>query len=377
MNDKRVLAVILFLAFLGLMAWFFSDVLIYMFVALILTVLGRPCMKLLSKIKIKDWQFPDSLAATLTLVFIVGIFGLVVFFLFPLVASDLQKLLSFSPESLAANIGGWFKEVEIWLKQQDVLRPGDDLSALVVSYLSNLLDGFSFANLFGNAMSMVSAVCVGLLAVLFMSFFSLKDNQIFFKMIRRLIPVSYRSNYDHILNASLQQITRYFTGVFIEMIIMGVLEGLFCYFLKIPNALIIGFLGGLLNVIPYVGPLIGGALGVVISVTSLLASGVTGSLILWTGVKVIAVFVVCNLIDNFILQPYIYGRSVHAHPLEIFIVILIGAHIGGVIGMILAVPAYSLLRIIIKELFGDYYGNGKNNEIVEQEDKFFKEEKKE
>ena len=364
MNDKSVLAILLFLAFLGLMAWFFSDVLIYVFLALVLTILGRPLMRLFAKIKIKNWQFPSALSAVLTMAVIIGVFALLVMTLIPAVISDFRDLLSFDPESLSATIGGWLKEAEIWLKQKGLLQSGDNLSEFVTSYLINLLKDFSFANLFGNAMSVLSAIIIGALAVLFMTFFSLSDNQVFFKLVRKVIPISYRPSYDRILSTSIHQISRYFMGVVMEMIISGILEGLFCYICGVPNALIIGFLGGLLNVIPYVGPLIGGALGAIIAVTNLLVAGIVGPIIWWTILKVALVFVGCNLIDNFVLQPLIYGRSVQAHPLEIFIVILIGAQIGGVLGMILAVPAYTLLRIIIKELFGEYYGSEEPTEEI-------------
>ena len=364
MNDKSVLAILLFLAFLGLMAWFFSDVLIYVFLALVLTILGRPLMRLFAKIKIKNWQFPSALSAVLTMAVIIGVFALLVMTLIPAVISDFRDLLSFDPESLSATIGGWLKEAEIWLKQKGLLQSGDNLSEFVTSYLINLLKDFSFANLFGNAMSVLSAIIIGALAVLFMTFFSLSDNQVFFKLVRKVIPISYRPSYDRILSTSIHQISRYFMGVVMEMIIIGILEGLFCYICGVPNALIIGFLGGLLNVIPYVGPLIGGALGAIIAVTNLLVAGIVGPIIWWTILKVALVFVGCNLIDNFVLQPLIYGRSVQAHPLEIFIVILIGAQIGGVLGMILAVPAYTLLRIIIKELFGEYYGSEEPTEEI-------------
>ena len=362
MNNKPILAIILFLVFLGFMAWFFSDVLIYVFLALVLTVLFRPLTHLFSKIRIGKWHFPDALSAALTLIIMVGAAFLLVLFLVPSLINGFRDLVSFDPESLSASIGGWLKETEIWLKQKGILQRGDSLSVYITSYLVSLLKNFSFANLFGNAVSVVTAIAIGTLAVLFMTFFSLKDNRIFFKLVRKVIPISYRDSYDRILKTSIEQISRYFMGVVMEMIIIGILEGLFCYICGVPNALIIGFLGGLLNVIPYVGPLIGGAIGVIIAVINLLVAGLMGPIIWITALKVVLVFVGCNLIDNFVLQPLIYGHSVKAHPLEIFIVILIGAQIGGVLGMILAVPAYTLLRILIKELFGEYYGTEKPKE---------------
>ena len=85
-------------------------------------------------------------------------------------------------------------------------------------------------------------------------------------------------------------------------------------------------------------------------------------MILITIVKVISVFCVAKLIDDFVLQPYIYGKRTHTHPLEIFIVIMMAGYLGGVFAMIFAVPAYTLLRIVINEFFGAYFANPEESE---------------
>lgn len=365
MNNKRVIAIILFLVLLGFMAWFFSNVLIYMFIALVLTVLGTPLMKLLTKIKIGKWKFPTTLAAVITLLVIVASAFVIVFFAFPLLINEFQTLLAFDPEMVAINFDDWFAHTELWLKDHGILQRSDNLSVILMTYANSVLQDFSITNLFSSAISMMSALFIGTFAVLFMLFFSLKDNQIFFKMIRKVIPTSYRENYDHILEETKSQVTRYFTGVFCEMIIIGCLEGVICHFLGVPHAALIGFFGGLLNIIPYVGPLIAIILGIIISVTSIITSVISSSAIIWVIVKVIGTFICCKLIDDTVLQPIIYGKSVQAHPLEIFIVILMAAHVGGVLGLILAVPAYSFLRIIVKELFGAYYTEN-NPEAIEE-----------
>ena len=118
----------------------------------------------------------------------------------------------------------------------------------------------------------------------------------------------------------------------------------------------IGVIGGLLNIIPYLGPIIGVGLSIIMTITTLLPTSPDGALLTSAVVKVMIVFGIAKLIDDFVLQPVIYGKSVKAHPVEIFVVILIAGQIGGIFGMIFAVPAYTLLRIIVKEFFGHYYG---------------------
>ena len=81
-----------------------------------------------------------------------------------------------------------------------------------------------------------------------------------------------------------------------------------------------------------------------------------------TVIKIVAAFGVAKMIDDFILQPFIYGKQTHSHPLEIFIVILMAGYIGGIFAMIFAVPAYTLLRIIVNEFFGSKFATADERE---------------
>jgi len=71
-------------------------------------------------------------------------------------------------------------------------------------------------------------------------------------------------------------------------------------------------------------------------------------------VKVLSVFVVAQQIDGFVVQPLVLGTSVKAHPLEIFIVVLAAGTIGGVLGMVLAIPSYTILRVIAREFLSEF-----------------------
>ena len=125
--------------------------------------------------------------------------------------------------------------------------------------------------------------------------------------------------------------------------------------LGINAALGIAFLTGIFNIIPYVGPLLGGALGTVLGLilkySSATPVGLDVNFWIFTTI-LIAIFCVTQLVDNFLYQPLIYSTSIKAKPLEIFIVLLIVGHIGGPMSMIIAIPVYTVFRVIAFRFFG-------------------------
>ena len=354
-NYGTVVAILLFLVFLCFIGWYFSDIMIYMFLALVLSVLGSPIVKLLSLITIKKKKIPQSLSAAIALVLIVGLFAFFFYLLIPLLISEFKSLASIDPEVIADTISVGLVKTEYYLKNIGFLLPADNLGDIISDKIRTLISQLNVGNIFGGTVHLAIALFVGAFSVIFMTFFSLKDNEIFFKMIKKMIPIAYRDSFDHILSATKKQLVRYFSGVLLEMTIMGSIEAIICYILGVPNPLLIGLIGGLLNIIPYVGPLIGLLIGVIISITGMIPINPAQTVLVMTGVKVLCAFGFAKLLDDFLLQPLIYGKSVQAHPLEIFIVILAAAQIGGILGMVLAVPAYSLIRIVVKEFFGQYY----------------------
>ena len=123
--------------------------------------------------------------------------------------------------------------------------------------------------------------------------------------------------------------------------------------LGVPNALLIGFFAGMMNVIPYIGPIIAAGIGMIITLSSNMDLSFYNEMIpLLT--KVGVVFLLTRLIDDIILQPNIFSKSVKAHPLEIFIVVLVGAKVGGVLGMVLAIPFYTAFRVIGKVFLSEF-----------------------
>lgn len=165
------------------------------------------------------------------------------------------------------------------------------------------------------------------------------------------------NEYEQKVRESVAQITtmlsRYFGGITLQVFIITVFVSVALSLLGVKNALLIGFFAALINVIPYLGPVIGASFAIFITISSNLDLDFYTEMLPLI-LKVAGVFATMQLTDNFILQPYIFSNSVLAHPLEIFLVIMVGAKIGGVVGMILAIPGYTVIRVIASVFLSEF-----------------------
>lgn len=356
-NSKSIIAVLIGLGIIIFLCWFFSDIVLYIFIAFILSLLGSPLVKLLSGIRIGKWEFPTSLAAAITLAVIIACIGLLFYLLIPALVNEIKYLASIDLSSVGDSIQKWLNQFDKPLRKYGVLGRRQHVTDLLNAEWTAFVQRISMTSVVSGTASIVMSIFVALFSILFMTYFSLKDHNIFFKMLRSWLPNKVQNNFDNILSATGKQISSYFRGVALEMLIVGFLEFLICFILGVPNALIIGAIGGLLNIIPYVGTLIAVIISVIIGFTSLLPINPEMSLVWANIIKILAAFGIAKMVDDFILQPFIYGRQTNSHPLEIFIVILMAGYIGGVFAMIFAVPAYTLLRIIVNEFFGAQFAS--------------------
>ncbi|MBO4655631.1 MAG: AI-2E family transporter [Bacteroidales bacterium] len=360
-DTTKIIAIILFLTILAAVCWYFSNIIIYLFIALLLSLAGRPIVKLLCKIRIGKLTFPRPLAAIIAMAAMIGIFWGILAVLTPLISQEIKNLTSIDPQVLADGYDRFLSKFESFASRHGLDVTATEISEGIVLQLQGFVRKLDIGFIFSDLVGIIAGVFVAVFAILFLTYFSLSDDGIILKTAKKLFPVKLRNNFDNIVSSTRTQIVHYFGGVFIEMCIVGLINGVACYFLGVPDAVLIGVLSGMLNIIPYLGPLISVCLNVIISCTSMIPMSPAGIDVLYNILKVVATFISAQLIDNFILQPFIYGKSVHAHPLEIFIVIMAAAQIGGVVGMIFAVPVYSLLRIVLKEFFGKYFLDDEEN----------------
>ena len=249
----------------------------------------------------------------------------------------------------------------------------------MLTKLKELVDFGTVGGFVGSMASLVASVFVALFSVMFISFFFLKDDTLFERIICALVPDRHEDQVGKTLNDIKQLLSRYFVGLIIEMLGVALVDFLGLWLiarLTFSYAIGIAFIAGLLNVIPYVGPIIGEAIGVVFGIILKLGTGAGLDVNIWIfALIILAIMLAAQLIDNFIYQPLIYPTSIKAHPLEIFIVFLMAGHIGGAVGMLVAIPAYTVVRVIairflyrykaIKRLIPDL---SEENKIIENID---------
>lgn len=345
----------------GVLCWYFSSVLIYILLAVVVSLIGQPVMNLLRKIKIKGHKAPDWLLAMMTLATLIILFFAVITLIVPIVSGIVKGISMSSIETAARHIAGPLADFNMHLRSA-FPKLGDDfrLEVTVIQELQKLLDPSMFSSVIGSAASFITDFGIGLFSVSFISFFFIKDDGQFTAIVKALVPDRHEKEAEKAISDISYLLSRYFTGVMIEVIgvaLLNFLGLLLIARLGFNAAIGIAFLTGILNIMPYVGPLLGGVmgtvLGLVIKYSSAVPVGLDVSFLAFTLI-LIAIFCFTQLMDNIVYQPLIYSTSIKAKPLEIFIVLLIAGHLAGPLGMIVAIPCYTVIRVVAFRFFRQY-----------------------
>jgi predicted PurR-regulated permease PerM len=337
-------------------AWFFRSIVVYILVAGVLSIMGRPLVDLICRIKIKRWKFPRTLAALITLFIIWGFIVLFFVVFVPLVSRQINDFSTIESEKIVQLIQGPLDRAENVIKSlnrdlTDELSLRDYFNKKVSEVLSiNMIQNFM-----GSILGTLGNIIIAFFSISFITFFFLKDQQLFFESILMWVPDKYTDNFTRALYSIKNLLTRYFIGVMIQCtcIMILVTTGMTIIGIDFQQALVMGLILGVINVIPYVGPWIGLFIALIMGVASHINqdfSTVVIPLIFY----MILVEAIVHLIDNIVFQPLIFSNSVRAHPLEIFIVILAAGFAAGVPGMILGIPAYTVLRVFAREFFYNF-----------------------
>ena len=333
-----------------LFCWYFRSTLIYVVLSFVVSLVCRPLVRGMRRISIKGKSAPDWLLAVVSIFIVLGGLILVVTQIIPVVVNIIRDASLFSDMHLD-NINGWIVSLI------PGLTPDFDAVGPILNYLKGLTADFSITGVLGSVVSVVADVGVGLFAVVFISFFFVKDEGLFARIVTALTPDRIEASVADAIADIEHLLSRYFVGLIIEMAAVALVDFLGLWAVArigFGYALGIGFIAGLLNIIPYVGPLIGEVLGVLLCVVLKYGAGVGLDVNIWMfALIVLAVMLTAQLIDNFVLQPLIYSSSIQSTPLEIFIVMLMAGHMGGAVGMLAAIPAYTVVRVIAGRFFYD------------------------
>ncbi len=412
-KTKYLFALIPLAVALGLI-YFFSDIVAYIVLAWVLSMLGAPLMRFFRKSKFLG----KTGAAVLTLITFLVIFFIIFWIFIPPLINQAGKLAGSDGEKLAQSLEEPINDWNAWLVNIGLIEPenidsldikkvpstqdqeriqtkiisldslmaangdssktnitllidindhdpskleeeivdihaGDNFAERTKRNIAASLDPSRIPKLFRSVVGYLGNFLIALLSVFFIAFFFLREQGLFGSMISSLVPDQYESKTTTAIEESSKLLIRYFLGVATQIIVITLFVSVVMGILGVKNALLIGFFAALMNVIPYVGPILGASFALLITIASYpgipFYDGMVPLLL-----KVLIVFAIMQLLDNFILQPTIYGKSVKAHPLEIFIVVLIGAKLGGILGMVLAIPLYTVLRVLGKVFFSEF-----------------------
>jgi predicted PurR-regulated permease PerM len=346
LSKKYIIPLLTVLLLVGFV-FIFTNVFIYLVISLVLALLGMPIVVFITKLRIGKFHISDGIAAIITIcIFFTLIYIIGITFLPPLI-SQISFLSKSNLHDVLENIFKYYPSLKEYM-----LKLGSDKQ--IANSISEQFNEFAnfknVSSVFNNTISFTGSILGGLFSVLFITFFFLKDEKLVVKSLLLITPSEFEGEMIDIFRTSKKMLSSYFVGLFIDVILISIIVTSLMWIFGIKNALVIGCLAGIMNIIPYIGPIITLLFAIFLGVSGCIEYN-QYELISSTITKIVIILIGTNLVDAMLIQPTIFSNTVKAHPLEIFIVILMAGAIGGIIGMVVAIPTYTLLRIIAKEFF--------------------------
>lgn len=321
-----------------------SSVIVYIAIAGVISLIGRPIVLFLRN-KLK---FNDTIAVIVTMLLLIGILAGIIALFIPLIVQQGQNLSLLNIEALQGNLENLYRQITEYfgVSSSEIEQRVKD---------SKILGNFDFGfvpNFLNSFIGILGSLSIGLFSVLFIAFFFLKDSKLFEDGLMVLVPDNKEGRLKKSIHTIKDLLSRYFVGLVFQITILFIFYTIVLLIFGVENAIVIAFLCALLNLIPYVGPLIGGVLMLTLTMTSNIGADFSTVILPKTSYVMIG-FLIGQLVDNFISQPRIFSQSVKSHPLEIFLVIIIGGLLFGITGMIIAVPGYTAIKVILKEFLSE------------------------
>ncbi len=356
--------------FLIFLIWYFSAIVTYILISVVLSFIGRPLVTWLSKVRYKNIRIPKGVAAFIALAAIWFVFISFFRFIIPLLVKELETLSEIDFEAFLNSIEEPLSRLMKLSGNEPLLVENKTFYEILVEQLTAKINFSQLPNVFAVVAGTIGELFIGFFSVSFITFFFLKEKSMVREAILLLVPTEMEQKVSHILDSISYLLRRYFVGIIFEVFMVMLLDtvGLTIVGLNFNHAVIIGLFCGLFNVIPYLGPWMGAILGLLIGAALNINADFMSYTLPLLGLMTI-VFLSVQIIDNVLFQPLIYSSSVKAHPLEIFLVIIAAGSLAGVLGMFLAIPAYTIVRVIAKEFFVNMKLVRKLTENLEQQEK--------
>ncbi len=311
----------------------FRDIMTFLALALILTYMFSPIMKYLEK---RGFSKTFSIFIVYIILFLF-LFSFI-FLLIPASVDQLNTLISELPH-LTQNI----KKIILDLLTPKMVNINpkmvEDVSKNIDSVLRDLQMGLmGYTKLIVMKItSIFSLIVFGSILVPFVLFYFLVDLELFKRNFVSYIPPTKRDEVFEIIEDVDKMLSKFIRGRVFTSIIVGILETLGLYLLGIKFALIVGVVSGILNFIPFIGPVIGTFIAILFSLEKFSLLKI---------LEIIILYVVVNQIESFVLNPRILGKELDLHPLTVILSFLFFGKIFGFLGILLAVPIISLIKVL-------------------------------
>lgn len=350
-KNNQILALVLGIGVLAFIYFFMLNIIFYFIGAWVFSMMGMPLMKIfMEKLRLKKISFGSSLASVLVILVFLLMFSLFFILVLPPLLNQIDVLTHLDYNLVFEPLQKPITEIREKLISYGIAKPEDMDPSKVKELLFNAMNFSRLSSIFSNIINVASNFLVAFGSIIFITFFFLKDNTMFLNITISLVPEKYSTQVTKIINEVSSLLRRYFSGIALQMFILFLFLLIVLSIFRIKDAVIIAFFGAFLNIIPYIGPIIGAAFGILMVFTNNIGYDFY-SVILNKLFIVGGSFIAMQTLDNYVIQPSIYSDKIKAHPLEIFVVILVGAKVYGMVGMVLAIPVYIILRAIAKVFF--------------------------
>ncbi|HHP7240018.1 AI-2E family transporter [Longibacter sp.] len=318
--------------------WYFAGLVVYLVVGGVFAYLLRPVVDRLQGIGLG--RVP---AILVTFVLLFAVVSILVTSIVPFVATqvrDISQLVSVEAATDVANyIETRVREV-VPIDEGVLVKNIRQLATALVD--ADLVEGDKVAETVTSVVSVFTNILYAVIIIPFITFFLLKDGVQIRRSLLQLVPNRYFEVTLAILAKVENNIGRYFRALLVQSTSIAIIASCLLWLVGLDNPIAIGLFTGLANTIPYFGPFLGFLGG------SLVGIAQTGTFSLVPGVAI--AMGLTQLADNVLLQPLIFSRAAQAHPLVILFVVLIGAQLGGIVGMLIAIPLSTTIRVIAEQV---------------------------
>ena len=325
-------------ATVGWMLWYFAGIVLYLAVGGILAYLLRPLVD-----RIQGLGLGRVPAILLSFAGLLAAISVTVTSVVPFITrqvQDLSQLITVDTAVYVANL------IEAQIQEIAPLEQGvleENVRQVAQSLVQgDLVGGERIANTVSSVVAVFTNIVYAIVIIPFVTFFLLKDELKIRRNLLYLVPNRYFEVTLSILAKVELSIGRYFRALLVQGTAIAVIASALLWIVGLRGAIAIGIFTGLANTIPYFGPFLGFLAGTLVGIAQ------TGDASLVPGVAL--AMALTQLADNVLLQPLIFSRAAQTHPLVILLVVLVGAQLGGLVGMLVAIPVTTTVRVIVEQL---------------------------